>query len=510
MYRKLFIIPVFIFSALCNAINFEPTFEKIDNYEDSLKDIDRVVNEALQQFPTPGVAVGVIADDKVRFARGYGMRNVQKRLPVTENTLFPIASCSKAFTALILAQLVDEKLISWDDPVIKYIPEFRLLNEQVASEITIRDLMAHRTGVPRHDAIWFCNRLSRSDVLPLLQYLEPICELRTNWYYNNFMYSVGGILIERLTGQSWEEAVNSRILSPLKMIRSNVGTEQLYKKQDFSLPYTEINGLIQTLPFHHFNGVEPAAAIHSSVIDMLKWVEVQLGNENTINKAFITLDGLEEMHSLHIPFSANEREVLGISQLGYGLGWFVGDYRGYRVINHQGSNDGFQSEVLLLPQKNIGIVILCNSSSNGFYTITSIRNTILDRLLGTCDTNWIEFVKTKKEQARLSSIAEENKEVRNAPRRLQDYVGKYVHPAYGDVQVYMVQNQLRAFYGDIVMDLNCTQGNAFKGKQSQSIMLDSKGRIFDFEFYEDHNSRHVNEVRIAFDSVAKPIIFKRK
>ena len=486
---------------LFNTLGYGKGIDKSPSFS---QEIDLVIKESLQKFNVPGLAIGVIADHQVILLRGYGDRNVEVGLPVTENTLFPIASCTKAFTTMILAQLVDEKLIAWDDLVISYIPEFRLLDEQISSEITLRDIAAHRTGIPRHDAMWVCKKMSRSDVLSRLQYLEPVCQLRTQWHYSNIMYSVAGILIERVTGQSWEEAVYSRILSPLKMSSSNLCIEQLQKNSDFSLPYAEINGVIEPQSFRRLDGVEPGGALNSNIVDMLKWVRMQLPKGHNL---LVKKDSLEEMHTLQIPFSAKDHKDLGISPLGYGLGWCIATYKDYSLIHHGGSIDGFNSEVSLLPQKNIGIVILSNSSTDGRYAVASIRNTILDRLLGICDTNWIDFAETKRTQIKELLKAEDNKEFRKAPAALLDYVGHYEHPAYGIVQISLLNNQLKASYGDMVIDLHYSHDNTFQGQLRQLLVFGIK-QMTDFRFSMSPDGL-INEVHISFEPDAKPLPFMR-
>ncbi|HEY4831008.1 MAG TPA: serine hydrolase domain-containing protein, partial [Waddliaceae bacterium] len=180
-------------------------------FKDSLSDIDSIVNDILESFNIPGIAIGVVADNEVVFCRGYGNRDQNQGFPATENTLFTIGSCTKAFTAFILGQLVDEGKIGWDDPIIKYIPEFSLLDHDRSSQVTIRDVLAHRTGVARHDAVWYFSKHSRENVLNVLPHLEMSCGLREEYQYNNLMYSVAGIVIERVTQQTWEQALSSRI-----------------------------------------------------------------------------------------------------------------------------------------------------------------------------------------------------------------------------------------------------------------------------------------------------------
>lgn len=460
--------------------------------------VDEIVHEVLEKFDVPGIAVGVIANHQVIVSRGYGLRNVEKNLPVTDKTLFPIASCTKAFTCLLLGQLVEEGRISWDDPVITYIPEFRLFTEQLSNAVTIRDLVTHRTGVPRHDAIWFCRTISQAEMINCLQYLEPICKLRENWHYNNFMYAIAGLVIERVTQKSYQEVLESRIFAPLKMFDSNVSIEELKKTSDFSLPYGSIARVVKNLPFHALDPVEPAGAINSNIIDMLKWAQLHLAPDSTINRV-IQRETLEEMHALQIPIT-DEREM-GLSFSGYGLGWFIGTYKDFAIVGHQGSMDGFNSEVLLVPQKGIAIVILCNSSSDGHYAINAVRNTLLDNLLEIDQTDWVELTQKKWEKAQEALQIEEHKEIKEPTYVIHRFAQDYQNPAYGKVRIYSAQSKLFAAYGESIIPLNHASGMTFKG-QVHELLYFGINRLIDFTF-----SDNFKEVDITFDASGPPLKF---
>lgn len=260
--------------------------------DDRLEGLDAMVNKALELFRVPGVAVGIIIDGKVVLTKGYGFRDQSNGLPVTENTLFAIGSCTKAFTTHVLGQLADEGKISWDDPAIKYLPEFRLKDEYATCHITIRDLVTHQSGLPRHDLLWYNSALSRNDLLPRLQYLDSSTDLRGKFQYNNLMYVMAGLVIERITGQTWEEAVQSRVFAPLGMDRSNFSVLDSQKSDDFSLPYREKNGSVQSIPFNNITTAGPAGSINSSVADMTKWVALQLSDGSFEGRQFLKKETL--------------------------------------------------------------------------------------------------------------------------------------------------------------------------------------------------------------------------
>lgn len=401
-----------------------------------LKDIDSIIQDALQQSQVPGMALGVIVEDRIILARGYGLRDLEAKLPVTEETLFPIASSTKAFTAHLLAQLVDEGKISWEDPVIRYLPEFRLYDQRT-EQVTIRDILAHRTGIPRHDALWVCQDLAKSDILSRLPYLQPMADLRKQFEYSNMMYAVAGMVFERVAHQTWEEALAERIFMPLKMKSAGANVAQ---------PYVSFDGVVEAVPFYNFDAVKPGSGIQASVLDMLKWMQEQLQGR------LVSPQSLQEMHSAQISFPP-KYEHPDIFKEGYGLGWFVGRYRGHRMLNHEGHRPGFFSDVALLPELKIGIVLLCNSGNDGRFVISSIRNMLLDHLIGASGTDWMEIMLKNRNAYKQQLQEAKEKDQVVASASFADYEGSYFHPAYG----------LAIVSGDV-----CTYGRT-------NIHLQSKG-----------------------------------
>lgn len=461
----------------------------------AINDLDSIVNHALDTFNIPGVAIGVVVDGEIVLSKGYGYRNLDKQLPVTENTLFAIGSCSKAFTAFILGQLVDEGKISWDDPVNTHIPEFRLMDPYATEHVTIRDLLAHRSGLAGHDLLWCHPDFTRADVIPSLQHLEPACTLREKFNYNNLMYIVAGIIIEKVTGQTWEEALSSRILAPLSMVKSNASIQEMQNDENYSSPYSEN----ASIPFRNLTCTAPSGAINSNVSDMVNWIQLQLSNGTFQDKRLISKETLEEMHTIQMAItSPHDEEVYGF---GYGLGWCVGIFRGNYYLNHAGGVDGFISQVSLLPQQKMGVVVLTNSSSDGAYVVSSITNTIIDQLLEKTNVDWVEKSKA------IRAIKKEPPPVENSnttpSHQLEEYVGHYEHPAYGILQVKLEDNHLLAVYGDLTFPFSHKCDDLFNGKADPIVF--GNNTILSFSFSND-----LSEVAIPFDTSVKPIVFKKK
>lgn len=468
--------------------------------------LDEIAKDVLVTFNVPGVAIGLVIEDQVVLTCGYGFRNLKDQLEVSENTLFPIASCTKAFTALLLAQLVEEGLISWDDPVHQYIPEFLLFDEHATFQVTIRDLVAHRTGLAPHDAIWLCHPLSKKDVLKIIPFLEPTCGVNEKYIYNNFMYAVAGIIIERVTSQPWEEILTSRILIPLGMQNSHANLDRLQMNSDYSLPYAEIEGYLQRLPFLNTEPVKPGGGIYSNITGMVKWVQLQFANADLLKKTCIQKTTLKEMQSIQIPIYSTSNA--SISPLGYGLGWIIGNYRGERLVSHGGNVDGFISDVSLLPDHKIGLVILTNSSTGGLYAINTIRNSIFDKLLDLDRLNWKNIEQEKQmKQKQFLYQHKENQEA-GVPHSLLAYVGIYEHPAYGTLELAIHNNSLKAIYGDLVISLSYKHPDIFSGQILPFLKYNIK-RVVDFTF-SNLSALGYQELFVPFEPMAPPIQFRRK
>jgi CubicO group peptidase (beta-lactamase class C family) len=478
----------------------------------SIEEIDDIAKCTLQKFNVPGASINVVFNDQSIFSQGYGFRDLDKKLPVTESTLFPIASCTKAFTAIALGLLVDEGSLKLDDPVQKYIPEFYLVNQDRTNHLTIRDLLAHRTGLARHDPIWFFSDISRASVIGLLKNLEPACDLRQDFQYNNLMYTVAGIIVERVTGQSWEEAISSRLFKPLEMKNSITSLEELQNRLDFSLPYAEINGKITNIPFRNTFSVNPGGGIISNALDMGNWLKFQLGQGKLAND-FIQRQIFEETHTIQMPFSSLPNENEKMHHIGYGLGWFIGKYREYDFISHGGDIDGFSSEVAFLPEKKIGLVILTNSSTDGRYAISAIRNLIFDKILGINDIDWTsknqEICKKTKNALReaLELLAKNDQIPSNLS--LESFVGVYAHPAYGNVEIKIENGYLLASYGKITTPLYFKSDSLFAGKFCE-LLVYGINPFIDFKFFRD-TSDFVYKMEIPFEGFrsSKPITFNR-
>lgn len=310
------------------------------------------------------MAIAIVKDDKVTFAKGYGTRELGKDAPVNDNTVFAIASNSKAFTTASLAILVDEKKLAWDDKVSKYLPDFQLYDPWVTSELTIRDLVTHRVGLDTFsgDLLWYETTYKPDEILARVKHLKPVSSFRTRYGYQNLMFIAAGKVVEKASGKSWCNFVTERILTPLDMKRTTCSINNL--PDNAAWPHNESGGKLRVLHRGNVDGSYSAAALNSSVSDLSKWVRTQLGKGKFEGKQIFSEAQAWSLHQPHLAQQISENAWKGNPTRhfsGVASGWFVYDYHGRKIINHSGGLDGMLSYTVLIPEENTGFVILTNS-----------------------------------------------------------------------------------------------------------------------------------------------------
>ncbi len=418
-----------------------------------LQGFDEFVRNIMQDWKITGLAISIVKDGEVLFSRGFGKRDADEGKDVTTQTLFPIASCTKAFTATSMAILADEGKLDWDTSVKRYLPTFKLYDLFASEHMTPRDLVTHRSGLPRHDLMWFNSSATRQELLDRLQFLEPNKDLRAVLQYNNLMFMVAGYLVGQLSGQSWEDFMQQRIFDRLGMNSSLFTTSAAQETLDFSFPYKEIKDEIKKIPFYEGQwSVAPAGAIVSSVADMSNWVLLHLNKGKHEGTQIVSENQVAQMHAPQMvaPVTFPFPEI-PISS--YGLGWFVEPYRGYMMAEHGGNINGFSSLVTLLPEQNLGVVVLTNLDANPVPNILTYN--ICDRLLGLDEVTWNE--RFKKFWTAFKEAEEKRKEKTEADRvvgtrpshSLDAYIGEYEHPGYGIFSVTFENDQLRGTFNSM-------------------------------------------------------------
>ncbi|HKW65611.1 MAG TPA: serine hydrolase [Candidatus Acidoferrum sp.] len=406
-----------------------------------LQGLDDLAANAMKQWKVPGVALAVVQDGRVIYAKGYGYRDLEQKLPVTTATLFPIGSISKSFTALTFAILKNEGKVDWDKPVRSYLPEFQM-NDPVASEqATPRDLFSHRTGLPRHDLVWYSSGFSRADLVARLHELKPNKGFRSAYQYNNLTVMTMGYLEGKLTGLGWEGAIRQKIFAPLGMSHSDLSVTEIEKTGDHALGYELKKDLVTKVPYHNIDAIGPAGSINSSVDDMSHYLILQLGDGKYEGKQIVAESDLREMHSPQtaIPDPPPAFSMPGLGHFSYGLAWVATAYRGHNLVWHNGGIDGFYALLSMLPDDHMGIVVLTNLP-NG-QTPEVLAYNVYDRLLGLDPMPWFDRFKAleakgkKEEEEAKKNKPTDRKTGTHPSHNLVDYAGEYENPGYGSVKV---------------------------------------------------------------------------
>lgn len=407
-----------------------------------LDGLDAYIEKAMREWRVPGLALGVVEGDSVVWAKGYGVRNIDTRAPVDERTLFAIASATKPFTVASLAMLVSQGKLRWDDPVTELLPGFQLYDPYVTREITVRDLLSHRSGLADPDRLLAASASDRDEVLRRLRYLEPSFSFRSRFDYQNTMFTAAGQLIPALTDMTWDEFVQERIFRPLGMRSSNTSVAGLEPTANVGTPYAVIDGTVRAVPWDTIDNDAPAGAINSSIADMTQWIRLQLGRGSFEGNVLIDPELVEEMRT---PQTIIRREGFWNTVfppghfLTYGLGWFVYDYHGYKVVDHGGAADGMHAMVALLPEKRLGLVVLTNLDWN--MLPEALRNRIFDAYLGLPEQDWSsKLLEKHRDMVARDEAEEERLEEARVPGTkpslaLERYSGTYENEIYRRVTV---------------------------------------------------------------------------
>jgi CubicO group peptidase (beta-lactamase class C family) len=420
----------------------------------SLAGFDQYITKAMKDWKDPGLAIAVIKDDSIVLMKGYGTRTMGKVEPVDEHTLFAIGSSSKAFTSTLVAMLVDQGKMHWDDPATAYLPGMQLFDPYVTRELTVRDLLTHRSGLTRGDVMWYATDYNRDEILRRVRFLKPTWSVRSRFGYQNIMYLAAGQAAAHVAGTSWDDLVKARIFAPLGMTESNTSIRDLAGKSNVATPHTEVDDTLITVPWHNIDNIGPAGSINSNVADMIKWVRFQLAQGKVGGRSLVSVSALGETHTaqMTIPVGPDSRQANPYTHLeAYGMGWFLQDYRGRELDQHGGNIDGMSAMVAIMPEERIGLVILTNANGSPVPTIALYR--VLDGLLGEPARDWSgEF---KKQFDKAVAQGKEAQQKRLAERAvgtkpslsLDRYAGVYSDSMYGDVTVRMDNGGLRLTYG---------------------------------------------------------------
>jgi CubicO group peptidase (beta-lactamase class C family) len=427
-------------------------------------DLDAYVAASMKTFDVPGMAVAIVKDGKVVVAKGYGVRKHGESTPVDEFTQFGIGSNTKAFTTAALATLVDEGKLSWDDPVYQSLPGFVMYDPYVSHEMTIRDLLTHRSGMGLGEGdllFWPHSTYTRDEIIYKLRFMKPASSFRSTYAYDNLLYMTAGQIIPAVTGTSWDDYVRQHIFAPLGMSHSTISNAAFKPGDDVAYPHERMDGKLQVIPFEVLDNAGPAGAINSCAADMAKWLQLQLNRGK-----FVDHDGrlFSEQRSREmwtpqtiLPTGDAPPPLAGLKTnfADYALGWGLRDYHGRKLVGHTGGVAGFVSRVMLVPEENLGVVVLTNAEEGGAFD--SILYHVLDHYFHVPPTDWIAAFKTVKDQeekdgAETMKKAERARAADSKPSlTLEKYAGVYTDAWYGPITI-------RLENGGLVISFDHTPG----------------------------------------------------
>ena len=409
--------------------------------------IDSLVEKVLTTFDVPGISVAVVKDDKIIHSKGYGVRSLDTKQKVDENTLFGIASNSKAFTSAALGMLIDEGKMKWDDKVTDYIPEFKMYNPYVTEEFTIKDLLTHRSGLGlgAGDLMMWPDgsNFTKQDIIHNLRYLKPVSSFRSKYDYDNNLYIVAGEVVERISGMKWEDFIEKRIMQPLKMDKSAASISRLKDRSNIIAPHAPVNGKISTIKIDWSETANAAGGIYSNITDLSKWIIMQMNDGKYgegLTKQLFSKEVHDEMWSPQTILPVRGPTPYNTHFSSYGLGWGLSDVKGYKQATHTGGLAGIVTQITLLPEMKLGIIVLTNQQSGAAFT--AITNTIKDSYLGVTGVDRVKQQRERvtKNEAEAKKITDEiwsnieaQQKASTTKPDLNIYLGTYTDKWFGDV-----------------------------------------------------------------------------
>lgn len=482
---------------------------------EDLRRLDVYIAEALEAWPVPGLAVAIVKNGEIVFEKGYGVREIGREEPVDENTLFAIASNTKAFTAAALAILVDSQKVSWDDRVRKFLPYFELYDPYVSNEMRIRDLLSHRSGLGTFsgDLLWYGTEYSAEEVVRRARYLEPTGQFRADYRYSNVMVIAAGEVVQAASGIPWSMFVREHIFEPSGMSRTVTSVRDLAGMENVATPHKPTRDGIVALEWYNWDSMAAAGGIISSVHDMAAWMEVQLNRGEIDGKRLFSREASQEMWRAHtpIPVSESTREMYPSTHFqAYGLGWSLMDYRSRKVVSHGGGYDGMYSRVVLVPEENLGVVVLTNSMTG---ITTAITNRVVDLYLGAEERDWstellVRYkIGAQRSSGRLEDIMHDRIPGTSPSLPLESFEGIYGGPMYGDASVTLEDGHLVLRLlptRDFVADLTHLHFNTFLLKWRKEFawfdegtahfLLDASGNVAEMKLDVPNNDLFFTEL----------------
>jgi CubicO group peptidase (beta-lactamase class C family) len=420
----------------------------------ALRDFDAYAAKAMKDWKVPGMAIAIVRNDSIVFAKGYGVRKLGDPTPVDPRTLFAIGSASKAFTAAGIAMLVDDGKMKWDEHIAAYLPGFQMFDPYVTRELTVRDVLSHRSGLARGDLMWYGAGYDRAQILQRVRHLKPTWSFRANFGYQNLMYLAGGEAAAAVSGKDWDTLIKERIFDPLGMRESFTSVRPLASQPNVAQPHAELEDVVTVVPYKNIDNIAPAGSINSSAMDMAQWVRLQLGGGKFAGKQLISTGNFTQLHTPHTVIRLEPPTFFGWPEahlMSYGLGWFLNDYKGRLAVHHGGNIDGMSALVAMLPEEKMGAVILTNLNASPLPTVMAHR--IFDDQLKLPPKDFSAELLAMYEplQKRAKDAAAKVEAARVAGTRPSlspdKYAGTYSDSMYGDAVVQEQNGKLTMRYG---------------------------------------------------------------
>ncbi len=498
--------------------------------QSDLKGLDEYVATVMKEWHVPGLALGVIQSGTPVVLKGYGYRDVENKVPVTPRTLMGIGSNSKSFTVVLMGMLADSGKLEWDRPVRTYLPDFQLYDAFATQEMTPRDLVTHRSGLPRHDGLWYGRSFTRPELYQRLKYLQPNVSFRSKWQYQNLMFLTAGYLVEHLTGRAWDDLIRERIFQPLGMTRSNTSVRDLPASDDAALAYVwrecpatsaTVGGIadhgssppsecgLVKVPYRNIDAVGPAGSINSSVEEMLHYIQFRIDSGVYHGKALLSSKAERETETPQMLVGSQDLWPDELGMATYGMALSVTSYRGKKLVQHGGGIDGFISQMSWMPGERTGVMVLTNMSGNNPVPNILTRN-VLDRLLRLNQIDWV--ARTKQQETEAKARQQKQREERAAERKpnttpshpLASFAGAYEHPAYGRLEVKADGDGLQISYDAFRVHLKHFHYDVFE-IEDPGNQVPLNGRV---TFLMDKKG-DVDRMAVPFESNVADIVFTR-
>ncbi|PVD53158.1 penicillin-binding protein [Terrimonas sp.] len=416
--------------------------KKASQADKRLDGLETALEKLLKDWNAAGFAVAIVEKNKTIYSKGFGYRDVEKKLPVTPNTLFAIGSCTKAFTASLLGLLRKDGKVEFDKPVRTYLPELKFYNDVMDNLVTARDMMSHRTGLPRHDFSWYLFPTTRDSSIYNIRYFQPTASVREIWQYNNFMFAAQGVLAEKLYAKKWEQLIKEKFFDSLDMKKSTCYIDDLRKSEDAAKGYGLFkDSIIREMDYYDIGGMGPAGSINSSVNEMANWVKAWINKGEYNGRKILPDNYITEAISsqVSIPGALPTSENPDIHFATYGLGWFLQSYRGHYCVSHGGNIDGFSALTSFYPSDSIGVIVLANQNASPVPSL--VQKIVADRMLKLPRKDWNAL--RLKDKAKNKENQKEEEKIKSKPNityappthKTKDYEGLYSYNGYGTIDI---------------------------------------------------------------------------